>query len=194
MRKPFVVQPNNVVIHATRIILLCGVMCVALACHQKRRFHTDAVSDRTAMPVLDVDSVSTLISDSGVTRYRISAQKWQIFDKASPSYWLFPQGIYLEKFDEQLHVDASLQADYAKYLDESEVWELTGHVHALNEEGETFDTPQLFWNQKTERVWSDSAITITRASSTLMGIGFESNQTMTRYTILHPTGFFPVEE
>ena len=78
------------------------------------------------MPVLDVDSVSTLISDSGVTRYRISAQKWQIFDKASPSYWLFPQGIYLEKFDEQLHVDASLQADYAKYLDESEVWELHG--------------------------------------------------------------------
>ncbi len=165
-----------------------------LGCRHKKQFHTDAISDRAAMPVLDVDTVSTLISDSGITRYRISADKWQIYDKAEPSYWLFPAGIYLEEFDEELNVEASLKANYAKYLDQEEVWELKGAVHALNEEGEQFETEQLFWNQKTERVWSDSAITITRDKSVIMGIGFESNQTMTQYTILYPTGFFPLEE
>ena len=91
-------------------------------------------------------------------------------------------------------VDASLKADYAKYLDQQEIWELDGHVFSMNEKGETFATEQLFWNQQTERVYSDSSIVITRESSVIMGVGFESNQTMTQYTILNPTGYFPVEE
>ena len=164
------------------------------ACRQSDVRQTEAVADRQTVPVLDVDSVTTLISDSGVVRYRISSPRWQIYDKAEPSYWEFVQGIYLEEFDETLRVQASLRSDYAKYLDKEERWELNGHVHALNEQGETFDTEMLIWDQKTERVFSDSAITITRDSSIIQGVGFESNQTMTNYTILNPTGYFAVDE
>ncbi len=164
------------------------------ACQQSDVRQTEAVADRQLTPILDVDSVSTLISDSGVVRYRIYAPRWQIYDKAEPSYWEFKQGLYLEEFDESLSVQASLCADYARYWDKEERWELTGHVHALNEQGETFDTELLVWDQKTERVYSDSAITITRDSSVIQGIGFESNQTMTNYTILNPTGYFTVDE
>jgi len=102
--------------------------------------------------------------------------------------------VYLEKFNEALDVEASIQSDYAKDLDKQGLWELTGHVHAKNEQGEEFDTPQLFWNQNTERIYSDSVISIRRATSTIVGIGFQSNQTMTEYTILQPTGFFPIED
>ena len=144
--------------------------------------------------MLTADTVTTLISDSGVVRYRISAPSWQIFDQAEPTYWEFTDGIYLEKFNPELQVTASLRADYARYWDHDERWELIGNVRALNEEGETFLTQQLNWDQKTERVYSDSAITINRQASVIQGIGFESNQTMTRYTILNPTGYFPIEE
>ena len=164
------------------------------ACRQSDVRQTEAVADRQAVPVLDVDSVTTLISDSGVVRYRISSPRWQIYDKTEPSYGEFVQGIYLEEFDETLRVQASLRSDYAKYLDKEERWELNGRVHALNEQGETFDTEMLIWDQKTERVFSDSAITITRDSSIIQGVGFESNQTMTNYTILNPTGYFTVDE
>lgn len=167
---------------------------VFFSCRQSDVRQTEAVADRQAVPVLDVDSVTTLISDSGVVRYRISAPRWQVYDKAEPSYWEFRQGIYLEEFDESLRVQASLKADYARYLDKEEKWTLTGNVHALNEQGEAFDTELLVWDQKTERVFSDSAITITRDSSVIQGIGFESDQTMTRYTILNPTGYFTVDE
>jgi len=153
-----------------------------------------AITDRQATPILDVDSVSTLISDSGVVRYRISAERWQIYDKAEPSYWEFKEGIYLEEFDEDLSVQASLRADYARYWDKDERWELKGKVHAMNEKGEKFDTELLVWDQHEERVFSDSAITITRDSSVIQGVGFESNQTMTNYTILNPTGYFTLED
>ena len=128
------------------------------------------------------------------TRYRIEAETWKIYDKAEPSYWEFPRGIYLEKFNEDMMVEASLRADYAVYKEVEQIWHLVGNVHALNEEQEQFDTPEMFWNQKTERVYSDSSIVITREASIIQGVGFESNQSMTNYVILHPTGFFPIEE
>lgn len=178
-------------------------------CHRKEvKLHMDAINDRTSMPVLDAQEVTTLISDSGVTRYRITAQVWQVYDKATPSYWEFPKGIYLEQFDNQLSTAATLRADYAYYNEQAEIWHLVGNVYATNVKGEEFETPELFWNQKTERVYSDSVISITQPptpaaieadgdkahGSVIKGIGFESNQDMTKYTIRRPTGIFPIED
>jgi LPS export ABC transporter protein LptC len=127
-------------------------------------------------------------------RYRVNAETWQLYDKAQPSYWDFPQGIYLEKFDEDLNVEASLRSDLARYWDKTGIWELTGNVHAVNEEGEIFDTPKLYWDQQQEKIYSDTVIRIQRETSVIEGVGFESNQTMSQYVILKPTGYFPIDD
>ena len=44
------------------------------------------------------------------------------------------------------------------------------------------------------RVFSDSVIHITREKSIIEGVGFESNEEMSKYTILNPTGVFPIDE
>ena len=36
--------------------------------------------ERQAMPMMTTDSVSTLISDSGITRYRIVAAEWLVYE------------------------------------------------------------------------------------------------------------------
>lgn len=149
---------------------------------------------REKVAALVTDSITTLISDSGVTRYRVESAQWLVFDKTNPPYQEFPQGIYLEQFDEDLTVKASLQADYAYYDETAQQWTLRGNVHALNRQGETFDTPELKWNQQSHRVFSDTSIHITRARSIIEGVGFDSNEEMTKYTILNPTGVFPVQE
>ena len=87
-----------------------------------------------------------------------------------------------------------MEADYAYYNEPEQRWTLRGNVKALNLEGEQFETPLLFWDQKTESVYSDSSIIITRATSIIKGVGFRSNQEMTQYTILRPSGVFPIEE
>lgn len=150
--------------------------------------------ERKTLPSMVTDSVSTLISDSGITRYRIEAPEWLIFDKTEPPCQEFPKGIYLEQFAVDLSVQASLQADYAYYDEAAQEWLLRGNVHALNRKGEQFDTPELRWSQHQHRVYSDTTIHITREKSIIKGIGFESNEEMSKYTILHPTGVFPIEE
>ncbi|MBR6168228.1 MAG: LPS export ABC transporter periplasmic protein LptC [Paludibacteraceae bacterium] len=174
------------------IIVIVAMLC--FACNKGEVEQSDEASGREAIAVLQTDSVSTLISDSGITRYRIEAPHWLVYDRTEPPYQEFPQGVYLEQFDEQLTVQASLKADYAYYNETTQIWLLRGNVHALNRKGEEFDTPELNWNQKTHRIYSDSLIHIKREKSIITGVGFDSNEEMSQYTILHPTGMFPIDE
>lgn len=177
------------------MVLLLLVCLFLYGCSKKEvRHRAGAIADRKAMPALAGDEVTTLISDSGITRYRITAKKWLVFDKADTPYWEFPEGVYLEKFNLNLEADATVEADYAYYNEPAQRWMLRGNVQAVNLEGEMFETPLLFWDQQTESVYSDSSIVITRETSIIKGVGFRSNQEMTKYTILRPTGVFPISE
>ena len=177
------------------LMVLLVLLCMLSACSKKEvRHRAGAIADRAAMPALEGMDVTTLISDSGVTRYRIKAKRWLVFDKADTPYWEFPEGIYLEKFNMDLEADATVEADYAYYNEPAQRWTLKGNVEAMNLEGEKFETPLLYWDQKSESVYSDSSITITRETSIIKGVGFQSNQEMTNYTIQYPTGVFPIEE
>ena len=164
------------------------------SCGQEAVPQGQETQPRNEIAALVTDSVSTLISDSGITRYRIEAPKWLMYDKTEPPYQEFPDGIYMEQFDIDLSVQASLKADYAHYDETSQLWTLRGNVHALNRKGEQFETPLMKWDQKTHRVYSDTSIHITRERSIIEGVGFESNEEMSKYTILHPTGIFPINE
>ena len=67
-------------------------------------------------------------------------------------------------------------------------------MRATNIQGELFETEHLFWNQREEKIYSDSLIKITEANYIITGVGFESNQEMTRYQVKNTTGVIPVEE
>lgn len=177
------------------IIPMVVMLFFAISCSEKKeKDKIAAVEDRASIPKLDATQITTVVSDSGITRYRISAPKWLMYDKAANPYWSFPDGIVLEKFNLELDVDASIVSDHARFEENTQIWELNGNVVAINLQGEMFETEQLFWNQKTERIYSDSLIKITRETSIITGIGFESNQTMSNYTIRNPQGIFPISE
>ena len=100
----------------------------------------------------------------------------------------------MEKFNISLESEATVEADYAYYNEPSQLWLLKGNVKAVNLEGEQFETPLMYWDQKGESVYSDSSIVITRETSIIKGVGFRSDQSMTQYTILKPTGVIPINE
>lgn len=146
------------------------------------------------IPRLHALQVTTVISDSGITRYRINTPQWDIYDKSNQPYWEFPVGVHFERFDEALNVDANIHCEYAKFLENEQLWELKGNVRATNIKGELFETEQLFWNQRNERIYSDSTIKITQENYIIQGVGFVSNQEMTKYQVMNTTGVIPVEE
>ena len=155
---------------------------------------TDAITNRDSVPIMVTRDVSTYVSDSGVVRYKIITEEWKVFDRLDPSRWTFEKGIYLEKFDNKLAIEAVITADTAYYYDKKELWELRGNVHIENEQDEQFDTQLLFWDQKAKRVYSDQYIRIRQQKRVITGTGFTSNQELTNYTIKQTQGIFPIKE
>lgn len=151
------------------------------------------VVDDQEVPQMSADSISTIISDSGIIRYRISAVKWEVYGKTKKPYWAFPDGLHFERFDKNYKVDAKLDCKSAIYYVDDKLWKLDDSVNAVNLAGERFETQQLFWNQKTEKVYSDSLITIIKQYKIIIGVGFESDQTFSKYQIRHIKGEFPVD-
>ncbi len=174
--------------------VVMSVLCVVSACSGQDKQFAEAITERDSLPVLETRGVSTLISDSGVVRYRITAPLWQVFDRKDPSHWAFEEGVYLETFDESFQTQASIQADTAYYFDGQRLWELDGNVEIKNLKGEQFNTQQMFWNQNTQRVYSDKFIRIRQTDRIITGHGFESNQQMTVYRIFRPEGVFYVDD
>ena len=56
--------------------------------------------DPEFVATMTTTDVSTLISDSGITRYRVVTPLWLVYDEARESRWRFPSGLHLERFDD----------------------------------------------------------------------------------------------
>lgn len=142
--------------------------------------------DPELIPTMITDSAYQLLSDSGVTRYKISYDVWMVFDKAKEPYQYFPSGIFLERFTPDFETEAIVKADTAWYYDEKKLWKLKSNVHVENMQGEQFSSDELYWDMENRRVYSDTYIEIKRMDSQLKGYGFESNEQMTDYKIFRP--------
>ncbi len=168
--------------------------CALASCGDDDTERVTNVTDLEYVPTMTTVNVATFISDSGYTRYHITAPVWYVFDEASTPRWTFPEGLFLEKYDNLFRQEATLRADSAVYFSQLKLWRLDSNVRMRNVAGDRFLTQQLFWDQNARKVYSDSFIHIERSDRVIEGYGFESNETMTRYTIRRPSGIFPVDE
>lgn len=185
---------NKLRFNTTAIFLVVVVLFLAFACNSPQHEQIGAVKNRMFLPKLHATDITTVISDSGITRYRISAPEWNVYDRAIQPYWEFPRGLIFERFDQNLKVDANIHCNYARFNENEKIWELKGNVKMTNIKGELFETQLVFWDQRMEKFYSDSLIKITQATHIITGIGFEANQTLTKYIIKKPQGIFPVDE
>ncbi len=150
-------------------------------------------SDGNVTPTMSTTEVSTFISDSGYTKYHVTAPLWQMFEDAEDPFWRFPQGMELEQYDINLQPESSVVCDSAIYFSRRRLWRLDGDVVMVNTQADSFLTQQLFWDQNDRKLYSDSFIHIVRSDRIIEGYGFESDQSMLYYSVNRPTAILPVE-
>ena len=178
-----------------QIVLTLFFMLMAIVgCGKGDKDVIGSFADPKEVSTIYSKDVSTLISDSGVTRYRVVAPDWYMYENSSTPRWYFPNGIYLEQFDDDYNVAAFLEGDTAIFYKTKRLWELRGDVKMANTKDERFFTERLFWSQDAQKIYSDTLIHIERGDRIIEGLGFESNQNMTQYKILKTTGIFPMED
>ena len=151
----------------SRIAILFGViamplLCALVSCGGEKKEIVDVGFDPDSSYTMKATQIVTMVSDSGITRYKVVTAEWLMFDEAEEPYWFFPEKVHLEKFDSLFRVEASVDADTAYYYKRKELWKLSGNVRVKNLEGEQFETELLFWDDQGKKVYSDRFIRITK--------------------------------
>ena len=64
------------------VVVWTTVMFVLFpACSGDNKNLAEAITERDSLPTMRTLGVTTLISDSGITRYKIITEEWEIYDK-----------------------------------------------------------------------------------------------------------------
>ena len=175
--------------------ILCSLFSVFFACSGEVEHIADPIPAKDSLLFMHSTGINTLISDSGVIRYHMVVEEWDIYTGARGEQptWKFMKGMLMERFDEKFHVDLFVQSDTA-YLHKQQLWELRGRVVVRNVNGDVFHTEELFWDLDAHEMWNDQYIHIKTPERELEGTNFHSNEQMTKYYVLNSEGSFPARE
>lgn len=176
-------------------MLVWSIVCFAVyACSEGKEHTAPAIHDRDSVSMMTSYGVNTLISDSGIIKYKIVTERWDVNTVKNPSRWTFEKGIFLEQFDEKFHVEAYIQADTAWYYDQLKLWELRGRVRLRNVSGLVFRSEELFWDGIKHEYYSNMFSKVVTPERTLQGTYFRSDEHMARYTVSNSKGSFIKED
>lgn len=74
-------RKNRLLHKSMSITIVLGTIVMLLlfpSCGGKKKITGDAITERDSMAVMQTSGVTTLISDSGVTRYRVNTEEWLV--------------------------------------------------------------------------------------------------------------------
>lgn len=185
-----------VAIHRVKYLLPFYLFILLLfnACEEQKTHTAPGINERDSVSMMTSYGVNTLISDSGVIKYKIVTERWDVNTIKQPSRWTFEKGIFLEQFDEQFHVEGYINADTAWYFDQLKLWKLRGRVHIRNTNGLVFDSEELFWDGVTHEFYSYKFSKVVTPERTLQGTYFRSDEHMTHYEVSNSVGSFQSED
>ena len=161
-----------------------------IACDNPKEHTAPAIYARDSVAMMTSNGVNTLISDSGIMKYRIVAERWEVNENLNPKRWIFRRGVFLEQFDEKFHVEAFIQADTAFYFTDQKLWHLIGNVRVRTLDGLRYSSEELYWNQDRHELYSNRFSRLITPEREMEGSYFRSNEQLTRYFISNSKGSF----
>ena len=179
----------------SRLILAAVILSALTACGGDVKEHTaPPIYDRDSVSMMTSYGVNTLISDSGVIKYRIVTERWDVNVVRNPSRWTFEKGVFFEQFDEKFHVQAYIQADTAWYYDQKKLWHLRGRVRIRNINGLVYTSEELFWDGMAHELYSNVFSKVVTPERSMEGSYFRSDENMRHYMVSNSKGSFERED
>jgi LPS export ABC transporter protein LptC len=143
-------------------------------------------------PLTEGEEIEMLYTEQDFIKLKMKARKVKDLQNGDRE---FPEGIYIEFFDESGKLTSTLQANQAYYFKQESKWRGRGKVEVRNiEKNERLNTEELFWKPETKKIFTDKFVTIKLQTEILYGTGLDAAQDLSTYTIAHPEGEFDVKE
>jgi LPS export ABC transporter protein LptC len=174
-------------VHFISRVLLLGFL-VLCGCHQQEASKPVIYEG----PLSEAEDVTMYYTEKEVVKVMLQAKKIFEFQNGDQE---FPEGIYIEFFDEFGKKTSTLRANSAFFFKEENKWRGRGAVEVINiEKKEQLNTEELFWQRDTKKIFTDKFVTIKLQSEIIYGTGLEADQDLSNYQIKNPEGEFVVED
>lgn len=157
-------------------LLFAGSAILLYSCERDTRTDDRGPDERM---MTEYSENRTLVkSENGRKSYYFTTPLVEGYALAREPYREFRKGVKITTYkdDTTATVDGSLVADYAIYYEKQRLWEAKGNVVVENTNGTKVYTEQLFWNDRTHRIYSNvDTKLVDRSGNTTIGEGFESD-------------------
>ena len=156
------------------IIAILIVILIASGCKDDIDASSTKKIDPDNMPTMVSRNVQTILSDSGTTKYRITAKTWLAYEDPENPHWVFPDGLIAEEMENTPNFDVkmSMKCDSAHYDRNNRMLNLVGNITIHDNTGGEITCDSAYYDEE-KALWSlNSMVIITNAN----GGKIETNQ------------------
>ncbi len=166
------------------VAILVGLATMLFSCENDIEV-IKRITNPNVLPALTGSDVEIWYSDSAKLKVKIVTPQLDRYQKeADKSYIEFPKGIKVYFYDDSMRVNAQMSSRYAIYKESERLWEARNDVVVINTKGEKLNTEQLFWDENTAKIYSNTYSKITTPDGENIGErGFEARQDFTEWRL-----------
>ena len=147
----------------------------------------------TEEPLATSQDIVWLYTKNGVATHKLLSPKVLRF-KDQREYMEFPLGLEVFSFNPLGEQEAYMKSDYAiQHLDDK-IIEAKGGVFLENSKGEKLETEVLVWDEKLDQIFTEALVKITKHGQLIIGDGFESNTSFSKYTLKNSHGIINLDQ
>ena len=160
-----------------------GIIAVAMIPFFSCEDNTQALKDLTADlqdPLGTAYNIRMVYTDSAAVKAILTAPKHVDYTNLSFQYSEFPEGLKVLFFDDQGNENQVI-ADYGILYNDSKLIDLKGHVQLLSHEGAKLTTQQLYWDSKSEWLFTEQPFTFEDKEYNFNPVLFVSNRDFTKF-------------
>jgi len=145
----------------------------------------NALTSELKLPDLSGFDIEISYTDSGILQGKIVAPEVNKYIRNDEPYYEFPQGMKVLFFDSLEREESFIQANYAIYYENKQLWEARGQVIAESlRDGRKLETEQMFWDQKAKRIYSEKFTRLTNSDGIFNGeAGFEAREDLSKWKL-----------
>lgn len=143
-------------------------------------------------PIMEVDTVEIIYSDSAVVRVIVKATKQYEFENGDRE---FPNDIFIEFYEPDGTMSSTLEANSAFYTKETDLYKAEGDVEVIGYiDPKKMNSEELYWEPQKEEIYTEKFVRIQSEDQISTGTGLVAKQDFSSYRILNPSGTIYLED
>jgi len=170
--------------HYAALLTGCFFMC---SCENDINVIKKLNDKKTAIE--EAKNIESYLSQAGKVKAKLTAP-FMLRYLTDSTYVEFPHSLHVDFYNDTLAVESQLDALYGKYREWEKKVFLRDSVVVINKiNGDTLRCPELWWDQQTEKIYTDKPVRIHTKDKIIFGqYGLVASQDFSEYVINQAAG------